>query len=755
VSLGEINKDKPGAISTTGFVTVLDWRAQSRSLESIAAMSYWTATITSDGPTERYEGMRVSHEFFKTLGVTPMLGRDFTAEDDVPAHRRRAILSYSLWQQRFHGDPSVVGRFITLSGVAPYEVLGVLPRDFVPVFSGPTSLPTEIWGPLAYDTSLPQACRSCRHLRVVGLLAQGATPTEARAEMATIFTRQAAAYPNDYDTIGAGVESLKGQIVGPIRPTLLALWGAVIFVLLIACANVAHLQMAGMADRHREFAIRLALGASRRHLVAQLLVESVAIAIIGGALGLLVAKWGVAAAIAVGPPSLPQLASLRVDVTLVLFLLAASTAAGILTGLGPALVASRGAADDSLKSGGRVSGAPSRRRFRQVVILSDVALALVLLTGAGLMLKSVGRLLDVNPGFDRHNLLTMQLDVSGPAFDASPAGQARLANYYQDVLDRVGSIGGVTAAGAVSQLPLGGNFDRYLVEFDGRPVAHIEDLPTADHYIATSSYLATMRIPVVSGRGFSAADVGGGDPVVLIAETFARRWWPGVDPIGTRIRIGGPTAKWLTVVGVVGDVRHEGLDVGLTNQIYVPFSQFVDSTMMLVVRGSADAAGLEAPVRGAIWSIDRNQPILRAATMDRVVEKSLATRRFAMLLLECFAGVAFVLAAMGIYGVIASSVTQQTREIGVRLALGASPGRVVSSIVVAAARVTAAGLVAGILLAILLTRYLSSLLFGVSPTDVVTFAVVAGVVGAMGLLAACLPAAHAARVDPLTCLRSE
>jgi len=316
-------------------------------------------------------------------------------------------------------------------------------------------------------------------------------------------------------------------------------------------------------------------------------------------------------------------------------------------------------------------------------------------------------------------------------------------------------VSGVTSVGAVSQLPLGGDFDRYIVEIDGRPFAHPEEAPTADRYIATASYWSTMRIPIVRGRALSDGDVASGEPVVLIGETFARRWWPNAEPIGARIRIGGSEAKWMTVVGVTGDVRHESLDAALTNQIYVPFTQFAIGTMMVVVRSGGDAGALASPVRQAIWSIDRNQPILSLSTMDRVVEGSLSTRRFAMLLLECFAGVAFVLAAMGIYGVIASGVTQQTRDIGVRLALGASPSQVVASIVVAAARVTGVGIVAGVAASLLLTRFLGSLLFDVSATDAATLTIVAATVGGMALAAACLPATRAARVDPLTCLRAE
>jgi putative ABC transport system permease protein len=753
VAIGEVGKVDAG-LSTTSFATMADVRAASRTLDTLATSSYWTATITSDGPTERYDGLRVSHEFFGTLGIRPFLGRDFTADDDVQAHRRRAILSFTLWRDRFHGDTGIVGRFITLSGYAPYEVIGVLPRGFVAAVSSPGAVSPDIFAPLAYDASLPQACRDCRHLRAIGRLAPDATATQARAEIATIFSSLVRQFPQDYDTVGVAVEPLQAQFVAPVRTALLVLWGAVVGVLLIACANVAHLRLASMADRDREFAIRLALGAGRSRLIRQLLVESVLVAVAGGALGLLVAQWGLGTALAAAPPGVLHAESLRLDATVLIFVVIASTTTGLLCGLVPAMIASGRASHSSLAAGTRVSGTPARLRFRQVVIVSDVAFALVLLTGAGLMLRSVSRLLDVDPGFDRRGLETLQLDVSGPAYGSDATGQAALRAYFQGVFERVSALGGVQSVGAVSELPLGGDFDRYLVEIDGRPFAGPQDAPTADRYIATPSYLSTMRIPVIRGRGLENGDSAGGMRVALIGETFARRWWPGQNPVGSRIRIGGSTAPWMTIVGVVGDVRHETLDAAMTNQLYLPFAQSEMSTMMLVVRAPG-ATNLESRLRDAIWAVDRQQPILKLATMDRVVDRSMATRRFAMLMLEGFAVAALMLAAIGIYGVIAASVEQRTREIGVRLALGERPGHLVGAIVAGALRVMAAGIVIGMVAAGLLARSLATLLFSVSALDGATFAAVGLVVASVGLVAALVPAMRAARVDPLRSLRAE
>jgi putative ABC transport system permease protein len=741
-------RDEQGAESNTGFATFAEMKRQATRFEGMAAVSSWLPTMLDGPEPERLVGQRVTGDFFRVLGIRPMLGRDFTPEEQIQGSQFVAIISHGLWQRRFGGDSLVIGRPLQL-GISSYTVVGVLPASFESLHAPGA----QIWAPLAYDATLPQACRTCRHLRVLGRLRDGVAPEQARAELDNISRVLVAEYPGDYPAAGMHVIPWQTQLTRSVRPALLAVLGAVVLVLLIACANVSALLLGRAMQRESEFAVRGALGAGRGRVVRQLLTESVVLSVLGGAAGVALAWYGVRALVALAPPALPQLRSIGLSANVLGFTAALSLVTGLAFGLVPAFAAARPDLFAALRPGGKTTGHRSRRLARAGLVIGEIALALMLLFGAGLLLRSLSRLLGVAPGFDPEGLLTLQVQTAGPRYQEDGA----VWSYFARAEAAVRAVRGVEIAGWTSQLPLGGNFDRYGVVIDGKPSPNPALAPAADRYAVTPGYLEAMRIPLLRGRPIQPSDDSIAAPVVLINETFARTSWPGEDPLGARVRLGGPNRPWRTIVGIVGDVKHVSLDEALAPQVYLPSTQWfgADNPMLLAVRTTGQPAELAGAVRAALRGVDPGLPILGVATMEDVVSATAQQRRFAFVLFQVFAAIAVLLAAAGIYGVLAGSVTERTRELGIRAALGASRQGILQLVVAQGLRLTIAGVVAGAAGSLLLSRFLRRLLFGVSGNDPLTLGMVVVVLLAVAAAASLAPALRATRVSPLEAIRDQ
>jgi putative ABC transport system permease protein len=744
VIVWERNAD--GTRDNLGFATFRDLMAKSRTLERAAVVGSWQPTLSDRGDPERVTGDRVSWSYFRTLGVQPAIGRDFTEEEDTPGNERVVILSHGLWERRYGGDATLVGKAISIDG-KPMTVVGVLPASF----DNAITPAAEIWRVLGYrDQSY--ACRTCHHLRMIARIRESSSLQESQAELDGMQAQLAKAYPKEYASVGMLVGRVQDEITLGVRPALLALTGAVLLVLLIAVANVVSLQLARAMRRAQEFAVRGALGASRGRMLRQLLTEGFLLSALGGVAGLVVVYTALPFLVAHLPQALPRTSAIHVDmgafavVTAIVLLLA------ILIGLAPA----RGRFIDlsaSLGSGRRLSGTASHST-RAALVVSEVALALMLLVSAGLLGRSLVRLLGVDVGFDTTHLLTLEINSSGPRY----LSDSSVSDFHDRVRETVGALPGVTSVAVANQLPLGGNVDMYgVLDPDNLP-DNPESAPSGDRYSISTNYLSTMRIPIVAGRGFTSADnVEKGNKVALVSAALAQRLWPNESAIGRRIRVGGIEGPNRTVIGVVGNVRHNGLDAQTTLQWYIPERQFffADEQEVLVVRTAGDPAALAAAVRNAIAAVDPTQPIVKIATMDQVVAASTSQRRLALALFGTFAAAALLLAIAGIYGVLAGSVSERTREIGVRSALGATPVSLIGMILEQGGRLAALGIVLGLAGSFAVTRYLQSLLFGIAPNDPVTLAGVCVLLGCVTLAACLVPAARAARVDPSEALRSE
>jgi putative ABC transport system permease protein len=746
--------DKSGADSNMGYPTFADWRSQNHSFEAMSALADWSPTLTGAGEPEALDGQRVTSDFFSVLKVKPMLGRDFTAEDDRPNVPRVAIISYELWQRSFGRDTSLVGKTILLSGIER-TLIGVMPPDFQPLLS-PNNKRVDVWRPLGYAGETEPACRSCRHLRTIGRIGPGVSIAQAQAELATIQQRIEKDHPSDYSSSSISLKPLHKQFAGAAQPVLLLLFGAVGFVMLIVCANVANLMLARTASRKKELALRLALGASRSRILKQILTESTLLAIFGGGLGVLLAMFATKWLVSLAPVDIPRIEQVRLDPLVLVFALGLSLLTSILFGLIPALAAAKTDLQKDLKLGGRGSFGLTNRWLHHALIVTDVALAMVLLAGAGLMIKSMGRLLLVPSGVSSENVLTMKLTLFGPEYAGNDAN-ARVLENFRQVLDRISALPGVSSAGAVSQLPLSGDFDMYGVQIKDKPVANPEDAPGAFRYGVTPGYIEAMGIAVRRGRTITALDRETAQPVVLINELFANRIWPGEDPLGKMVQVGGPKRPWRTVVGVVGDVRHERLDGPAKLQIYIPEAQWFDpdSDMSLVIRTNSNSTGIAAAAREAVWSVSRNVRITEVASMDKVIGASVAQRRFPMIMLGLFAAAALFLAALGLYGVMAYAVTQRTPELGVRIALGARPREVLQLVLRQGLYLVGVGLAVGLLGALALRGLIKGFLFEVQAWDPATLVSVAVVLVVVALLACYIPARRATKVDPLVALRYE
>jgi len=747
VSLAEL--DAPGNRDNVGWATYADWRRQAKSFEDIVVASYWNPTLVGGPEAQPIEGLRVSDGFFRMIGVRPALGREFLPEEDRPGRNHVAIIGHGLFVRRFGGDPAVVGRTISLGGT-PYTLVGVLPAGFESVFAISKRGETEIWAPLGYDASLAWACRTCHHLRAFGRLKPGVSAAQATAELSGIEAALARAYPTEYASPRAAVEPLANALFGPVRTPLLVMLGAVALILFLACANVASLLVARMEERRREIALRVSLGAGRGRILRQLLTESLLLSAAGGGLGLLLSGAITRLLLSGAPIDLPRISAVGTDLRVLAACAAITIATGVAFGLAPALAANRIRPASAIADVSGGTAGPRRRRFLGGLVVFDVALAIVLLCGAGLLIRSLSRLFDVDPGFDPRNLVSMNVHLSGPRFREDQA----IVDFYRRALERVRAIPGVRSAAVVSQLPLGNNFDAYGIHAEDRPNANPENDPSADRFSVSPDYLATMRIPLRRGRGVTGADRAGAPAVVVVNETLARRFWGAADPIGRRVKVGGTDGPWRTVVGVVGDVRHRGLDVPQSPQVYLPEEQFsADNDMTLVVRAERGARAVGAAASRAVRELDRDQVVDGLATMEQTRATSAGQRRFAAILLNAFAGTALLLAAIGIYGVVANGVLQRSREFGVRMALGATRGAILRLVAAGSLRPVAAGLALGLAGALAATRLLAGELYGVGPRDPWTFGAVAVLTGGLALGSSLVPARRAARLDPAAVLR--
>jgi putative ABC transport system permease protein len=720
-----------------------DWQKQNQVFEQLAGFVTGGALLVSGDEPERVRAAGVSADFFPLFRTNAIKGRTLQAEDSQKGRDPVVLLSYGLWQRRFGADQNVIGSKVMLSGKST-TVVGVMPAGFdYPERS-------ELWVPFSLDAA--EERRDNRYVEVITRLKPGVTLSQAQAQMDTINQRLAQTYVETNTGWSVKLTKLQERLVGAMRLSLLVLLGAVAFVLLIACANVANLLLARAAARQKEIAVRTALGASRWRVVRQLLTESVMLSLAGGALGLLLSVWLTRLFITVSPPNTPRFDEIKPDVRVFAFTLALTVITGLVFGLAPALQASRIDLNERLKEGGRTGSGASHNRLRSLMMVSEIALSFMLLVGAGLLMKSFMRLREISPGFNADNVLTMRVSLLPAKY---PEGEPRVQLLRQTV-EHLKAIPGVQSAGAVLSLPLGGDtflVGRSLIR-EGHP-ATPEESSNALYLAATPDYFRTLQIPVIRGRGFTEQDTAQNPKVVIVNETLARQLWPGESPIGKHFTIWRDEKFPREIVGVDVDTK-PSLDDEAGPQMYVPYAQ--DSSwggMSLVIRTNGDPTAMTAAVRNEIRALDKGIPIFNVKTMNDVLVTSVGPRRTPMLLLSAFAGVALLLAMIGIYGVTAYYVTQRTQEIGIRMALGAQMSDVVKLVLKSGMTLALIGLAVGLAGAFALTRLMSSLLFGVNPTDVVTFATVSLCLLVTALIACYLPARRATKVDPLVALRYE
>lgn len=731
----------------------LDYQQENQVFERMATFNGIDFTLTGTDNTERVHSGAATTEFFDLLAVQPILGRTFVADDGQPGRNRVVVLSYSLWQRRFGSDPNIIGQKIRLDAM-PYIVVGVLPQGFD--FTIPDYFEARgLWVPAVLPGDNSE--RGHKYLTVIARLKPAVALGQAEQDMRVITERLAREYPGTMGKFGVKLTPLHEQVVSDSRPVLLLLFGAVGFVLLIACANVANLQLARASTRQKEIAIRRALGASRGRLLRQLLTESVLLSLIGGTLSLLLALWGIRLLTGLGPARIPHGTIVPVDFTVLAYSLVLSLVTGMLSGLVPALQSTPRRQSESLKEGGRNSAAnEGGLRLRKLITVSEVALSMMLLIGAGLLLRSFVGLLKVNPGFESKNILTARVEL--PKYSYPEA--TRQTAFYTQVMERIKALPGVIAVGVTDGLPptMGTHTSTFSIEGHA-PIDDSDQSLAVEHGLVSSDYFHVMGIPLISGRAFSAAD-GSALPVALINQSFARRFFPNENSIGQHLRFESKS-PWITIVGIVGDVRGSGLDKEAKSEIYLPYQQqsFLPNNplprMHLVVRTSGDPNIIAAAALESIREIDKDLPSPQARTMETVLAASIAERRSNMLLFGLFAVIALILMGVGIYGVISYSVSQRTHEIGIRMALGAQSRDVITLVMRNGMRLVLIGIAIGLAGALALTRWMASLLFQISTTDSVTFMVTASLLTAIALLACWLPARRATKVDPLIALKYE
>jgi predicted permease len=739
-----------------------DIKTGHRGLEQVAIAIGGNYNLTGKGEPERVGTIRVSSNLLPMLGMRAEIGRLFVADEDRPGRTPTALLSYGTWARRYGSDPAILGKTISLNGM-PYDVVGVMPRSFslprevMPTLDGAEQ--AEVLLPLPLPADAAQN-RDHEDYNIVGKLRPGVSVKQAQAEMDTITARLRQDHPEVYPPNGGltfGIVPLMEQVVGDVRRTLYLLLGAVGFVLLIACANVANLQLSRTVARQKEIAVRSALGATRARVIRQLLTESVLLAFCGGALGLQLAYGGIHWIRILGPQSVPRLSDVGIDVTALLFTFTISVASAILFGMVPAGRASAINVQNTLQDTGRTSAGVGAlwghgRGLRHLLVIAELALCTMLLIGAGLLIRSFQRAKDVPPGFNPQNVLTLELTMSGPKYKDKQA----VWNVYHQLWQRLESLPGVTSAGAVTSLPLSQMFAWGPITVEGRVPPAGEKFINADTRMVSGNYFQAMEIPLLAGRLFNDHDVPANPGVAVVDRHMAEELWPGQDAVGKRFHIGGiddTKAPWITIVGVVGQVKQYTLDSDSRIAFYLPHTQYPTRAMNAVVRSSTDPAAMAGTVREQIRQLDSDLPLYNVVTMEHRVDLSLARRRFAMLLLGCFAFISLTLAAIGIYGVLAYLVSQGTREIGIRMALGASRVAILRLVVSRGVMLAVGGVVIGVVGAFLLTHLMRTLLFGVAPTDPVTFCAIPFLLFVISLVATSIPARRAAQVDPAECLR--
>jgi putative ABC transport system permease protein len=732
----------PEGVSLPNF---MDWKTENNVFTSLSAYVIEGFDLTGVGAPQWVEAAIVSSNLLMLLRAQPVLGRSFSSQAGKGERTPVVVISYSLWQRQFGADPGIVGRTLVLDGKLR-TIIGVMSPNFrFPL----EARPVDLWVPLETETSTD---RGAHDYFVIARLKPGVSLETARADMDTVARRLQQQYPQTNKGWGVRVTPLREEIVGSVRPALLVLLGAVGFLLLIACSNVANLYLARAAGRRREVAVRTALGGTRLRLIRQLLTESTLLAGLAGILGVALAGGGIRVLGILGPQAIPRLQAIKLDSRVLAFVLVVTLLTGVLFGLAPARQASNPDLNESLKEGGRSSTKGiSYNRTQNLLVVAEIAAASVLLIGATLMIKSFVRLLQVNPGFNPNHLLTMQLTFPTLRYGK---GYQRAA-FLQQVLGRINTLPGVELAGAVSPLPLNEGFT-VAFDIEGRLWRSPAEAPSAFWQTVSSGYFRAMAIPLLEGRVFTEQDKAGAPEPVIVNEKMAQMFWPGEDPVGRRMKISDAAQRpWRTIVGIVGNTKREGLDARAVPELYVPYLQRPSNPVTLVVRTAVDPASLTTAVRRQIWHVDKDQPVYNVRTMEDVISSSLAPRHFDMLLLGIFAAIALILASVGIYGVVSYSVSQRTHEIGIRIALGAQKSDVLRLVVAQGLTLAAIGAGIGIVGALGLTRFLSTLLYGVRATDPLTFAVVSAILGGVALFACYLPARRAAKVDPMVALRCE
>jgi putative ABC transport system permease protein len=737
----------------------LDYREHNQVFEELASFSYEDYNLSTGDDPEHVSGSIVSANFFSLVGVNPMLGRSFLPREDEAGADRVVIISHGLWKRRFGADPDFVGHTIQLNG-ASFTVAGVMPSNF----QSPNAQDNpQVWVPMSFDGADPFRIpasgggtefknRTHRFLIGVARLKPDVTISQAQSDMEMVARQIEEQHPDINTGLSVNIVSLHKQIIGNIKPALLVLLAAVGSVLLIACANVANLLLSRAAARQKEFAVRAALGASRFRLIRQLLTESLMLALIGGALGLLLAFAGIKLLLSLNPPNIPRLGEIDVDIRVLGFTLLVSILTGIIFGLAPALQASNPDLNETLKEASRGStGGRGRKRIRGLLVISEIVVTTVLLIIAGLMIKSFWSLQNVNPGFSPDNTLTMMVNLAPGKYREN----YQISGFYEQLLKRIETLPGVRSVGAVTNLPLTSTVVRFRFTIDGRPPATTGERLVATTGAVNSTYFQAIGIPLLKGRPFSEQDRDKSPPVLIINDTMARRYWPGEDPIGRRLTLPSLGGISREVVGVVGDIKHSGLDTESGAQIYLPYLQQPWNFMSLVVRTQSNPARMAGVIRHEITALDANQSAYDVKTMQQVVSESVSQPRLYTLLLGVFAAVAMILAAVGIYGVMNYLVSQRVHEIGIRMALGAQAMEIFKMIVGQGMLLALTGVVIGVVAAFLGTRAMESLLFGVSTRDLTTFLGIPMMLAAIAFLSIYIPARRAMKVDPMVALRQE
>ncbi len=724
-----------------------DWRAQNQVFEQIAAIAYANFNLIGVSQPERIQGALVSSNFFQTLGVQPALGRVFAAEEEKADAPRVAIISYGLWQRRFGGDTALIGSTQTFNG-EPITIVGVMPAGFAVQF--PASLQMDMWSPLRHDSE--DNDRIAHYLYVIGRLKGGVSREQAQAGMNVIARQLRERYPDTNAGSGVNLIPLHQQLVGRVQPYLYVLFAAVGFVLLIACANVANLMLARLSGRQKEIALRLALGAGRARLVRQLLAEAVILSILGGLFGLLLASWGIEFLRTLAPVYLPRLSEIGLHSPVILWNFGILFLTGILFGLAPALHASRLDLNSTLQESGRTSAGLGRSRLSRLLVIAETALALLLLVGAGLMIRSSRGLLQVNPGFEAKNLLTLNIAVRGQKY--RDRQQANI--FFGQLLERIGRLSEVESAGGVDPLPMSDSDSTTGVLIEGQPIVPPAERAEAGERLATPGYFQAMRIPLLEGRAFTKRDRADAPAVIVVNETLARRFFPGQHALGKRLGLETDgKIVWSEIVGVVGDVKHLSLDAEAKPELFEPYLQSPRNFMTLVVRTTGEPSSMITAIREQVLALDRDQPVFGVMTMEERLTQSVAQSRFLMRLLSVFSALAMVLAAVGIYGVMAYFVTQRNKEIGIRMALGAQKTDVLKLVATEGMVLAGIGVGLGLAASLALTRIIANLLFGVGPTDPLTLIGVSFLLTGVAFLACCIPVRRATRVNPVIALRSE